>query len=171
MDSKIVVAQITKIEKHPNASKLKVCTVNDGAESSQVVCGAGNVKLNMLTILASPGAVLPSGKTIEPANLRGVDSHGMLCSALDLGIAQESGIIDLPPSTQTGISFKQIPLEQMSSIPWYQYKHIDNHWFIKKENRIIVSLEAPVPEALLVSQTYFDGANYQYRHFSEKFAQ
>jgi phenylalanyl-tRNA synthetase beta chain len=99
----VVVAEVLSVEKHPDAEKLNVCRVSDGSEEFQIVCGAPNVRAGMKAPLAKLGAVLPNGITIKKAKLRGVESFGMLCSAKELGISEESsGLMDLPASLQTG---------------------------------------------------------------------
>ena len=92
------VAKIIKIEKHPNADRLKVCNVNVGEkELKKVVCGAINAKEGLITIYAPPGAIIPKTKTkLVIAKIRGVTSHGMLCSESELNLSDESdGIIEL----------------------------------------------------------------------------
>ena len=76
------VAKIVKAEKHPNADRLKVCDVDIGEKQlKKVVCGAANAKPGLLTIYAPPGAIIPKNKTkLITAKIRGVTSHGMLCS-------------------------------------------------------------------------------------------
>jgi phenylalanyl-tRNA synthetase beta chain len=91
----VVVGEITNVERHPNADKLTVCTVNTGSEQVQVVCGAPNVRKGMKAPLARVGAKLP-GLEIKKASLRGVESSGMLCSARELGLSQDhSGLLEL----------------------------------------------------------------------------
>ena len=92
------VAKIIKIEKHPNADRLKVCDVNIGEKDlKKVVCGAANAKEGLITIYASPGAIIPKTKTkLVAAKIRGVKSYGMLCSESELNFSDESdGIIEL----------------------------------------------------------------------------
>ena len=92
------VAKIIKIEKHPNADRLKVCDVNIGEKDlKKVVCGATNAKEGLITIYASPGAIIPKTKTkLVAAKIRGVKSYGMLCSESELNFSDESdGIIEL----------------------------------------------------------------------------
>jgi phenylalanyl-tRNA synthetase beta chain len=93
--SGVVVAEITNVERHPNADKLTVCTVDTGSEQLKVVCGAPNVRKGMKVPLAQVGARLP-GLEIKQASLRGVESSGMLCSARELGLSQDhSGLLEL----------------------------------------------------------------------------
>ena len=95
---KFKIAKILKVEKHPNADKLKVCDVSVGEkEILKVVCGAPNARDGLVTIYAPPGAVIPKTKfQLKVAKIRGVESKGMLCSESELNISNESsGIIEL----------------------------------------------------------------------------
>jgi len=92
------IAKIIKTEKHPNADKLKVCDVSiGGKEILKVVCGAPNAREGLITIYASPGAIIPKTKfKLKIAKIRGVESRGMLCSENELNLSDESdGIIEL----------------------------------------------------------------------------
>ncbi|WP_223789179.1 phenylalanine--tRNA ligase subunit beta [Marinicella meishanensis] len=108
----VVVAEIKTCEPHPNADKLKVCQVAAGGDELQIVCGAPNARVGLKTALSTIGAVLP-GKTpgevfnIKKSELRGVVSHGMLCSEVELGISQESdGIMELPADAPVGADLR-----------------------------------------------------------------
>jgi phenylalanyl-tRNA synthetase beta chain len=93
-----LIAKILKTEKHPDADRLKVCDVDIGAkETVKVVCGAANAKDGLLTIYAPPGAVIPKNQMkLVVSKIRGVTSHGMLCSESELNLCDESdGIIEL----------------------------------------------------------------------------
>ncbi len=99
----VVVAEIVGCEKHPDADKLKVCQVNAGDETLQIVCGAPNARAGLKTALSKIGAVLPGNFKIKKSKLRGVESQGMLCSEVELGISQESdGIIELAQDAPVG---------------------------------------------------------------------
>ncbi len=100
----VVVAQIKSAEKHPDADRLKVCQVDDGTpELRQIVCGAQNYKVGDRVPLALPGAELPNGLKIKPGKLRGVASHGMLCSPAELGVPLEiDGLWILPEDSAAG---------------------------------------------------------------------
>ncbi|TVX98312.1 phenylalanine--tRNA ligase subunit beta [Cohnella terricola] len=106
----VVVGYVKKREKHPDADKLSVCTVDAGTgEDLQIVCGAPNVGADMKVPVAVVGAKLPGGLNIKRAKLRGVESQGMICSARELGIndkllpkEQQEGILVLPPDTEIG---------------------------------------------------------------------
>ncbi|MGG2056074.1 YtpR family tRNA-binding protein [Lysinibacillus pakistanensis] len=106
---KFVVGLVETKDKHPNADKLSVCTVNVGEEILQIVCGAPNVEAGQKVVVAKIGAVMPSGMLIKEGNLRGVDSHGMLCSARELAIPNapsEKGILVLPGDAEIGSAFE-----------------------------------------------------------------
>src|SRR5688572_6105154 len=93
--SGVVVSEVLEVKKHPNADKLTVCKVKAGSETLQVVCGAPNVRVGMKAPLAKVGARLP-GLEIKSAELRGVRSEGMLCSARELGLSQDhSGLLEI----------------------------------------------------------------------------
>ena len=106
---KFVVGYVETKEKHPNADKLSICTVNVGEQSLQIVCGAPNVDAGQKVVVAKIGAVMPSGMLIKEGNLRGVDSFGMLCSARELEIPNapsEKGILVLPADAKVGSAFE-----------------------------------------------------------------
>ncbi|VAW52565.1 Phenylalanyl-tRNA synthetase beta chain [hydrothermal vent metagenome] len=108
--TKVVVARVESLEKHPDADKLNVCQVTDGKETLQIVCGAANVRAGLIIPLAKIGAVLPGATVgesesweIKPAKLRGVESFGMLCSEKELGLADSAdGLMELPADAPIG---------------------------------------------------------------------
>jgi len=107
--SGVVVARIEHLEPHPQAERLRVCQVDvGGGERLQIVCGAPNARAGMVVPCARVGAVLPPGPSGEALHiglgqLRGVASHGMLCSAQELGIADDaSGLLELPADAPLG---------------------------------------------------------------------
>jgi phenylalanyl-tRNA synthetase beta chain len=103
----IVIAQVMEVSKHPDADKLSVCKVSDGGDKLiDIVCGAPNVVKGMKTPLAKPGVKLPNGMKLRKAKIRGIVSNGMLCSAQELGLGDESdGIMHLPDDAGVGMSF------------------------------------------------------------------
>jgi len=104
----VVVAEVLAVDAHPDADKLHVCRVNDGSNVLQVVCGAANVRSGIKVPFARIGAVLDKEFTIKKAKLRGVESHGMLCSATELGMTEESdGLLELPASAPLGIDVRE----------------------------------------------------------------
>ena len=100
----VVVAQIIASSPHPNADRLSVCQVDDGSGTKrQVVCGAKNYHVGDKVPLALPGARLPNGTEIRKSKLRGVESEGMLCSPIELGLGQDaSGLLLLSPEARVG---------------------------------------------------------------------
>ncbi|MCS2610524.1 phenylalanine--tRNA ligase subunit beta [Halomonas dongshanensis] len=107
--SGVVVAEVLSKERHPDADKLNVCTVSVGADAPvQVVCGAPNVDVGQKVPFAQVGGVLPGDFKIKKAKLRGVESFGMICSASELGLAEEvsPGILVLPASAPVGDDFR-----------------------------------------------------------------
>ena len=117
---KFKIAKILKVEKHPNADKLKVCDVSVGEkEILKVVCGAPNARDGLVTIYAPPGAVIPKTKfQLKVAKIRGVESKGMLCSESELNISNESsGIIELKDNEkEIGKSYFKNKTEQAIDI-------------------------------------------------------
>ncbi len=105
----VVVAEIISAEKHPEADRLQVCSVNLGTGTPvQIVCGAPNARVGLKAPLATVGAVLPGGLEIKPAKLRGVESFGMLCSAKELMIDPDaSGLLELPADAPVGTALSQ----------------------------------------------------------------
>tara|TARA_B100000886_G_scaffold309092_1_gene243069 strand:- start:4028 stop:6433 length:2406 start_codon:yes stop_codon:yes gene_type:complete len=100
------VAKIIKIEKHPNADRLKVCNIDVGEkELKKVVCGAENAKEGLITIYAPVGAIIPKTKIeLSVAKIRGVTSYGMLCSESELNLSDKSsGIIELPSKNEKNV--------------------------------------------------------------------
>ena len=105
----LVVGEIIECEMHPDSDHLHVCKVNVGNEVLQIVCGAPNVRKGLKVIVALDGAVLPGDFKIKKAMKRGVESNGMLCSLLELGIepkflneAEKAGIHELPADSKPG---------------------------------------------------------------------
>jgi phenylalanyl-tRNA synthetase beta chain len=99
----VVVGEIVARDRHPNADTLSVCTVLAGGAPLQVVCGAPNARAGMKAPFAAIGAVLPGGMEIRRAELRGIESSGMLCSARELGLAEDAaGLMELPTELPTG---------------------------------------------------------------------
>ncbi|HEX4621081.1 MAG TPA: phenylalanine--tRNA ligase subunit beta, partial [Myxococcaceae bacterium] len=99
----VVVAQVKESAQHPNADKLSVTKIDAGGPLLQVVCGAKNYKVGDKVPLATVGTRLPNGTEIQKAQLRGVESLGMLCSAKELGLAEDaSGLFILDPALPVG---------------------------------------------------------------------
>jgi len=106
--SGVVVAQIIAAEQHPDADKLRVCTVNAGDETVQIVCGAPNARAGLIAPLAKVGAVLPGDFKIKKAKLRGVESQGMLCAGAELTISEDNdGLMELPADAPIGTDIRE----------------------------------------------------------------
>ncbi|MFO1497125.1 MAG: phenylalanine--tRNA ligase subunit beta [Verrucomicrobiota bacterium] len=109
----VVVAQIVASDKHPNADKLSVCRVQDGQGERQIVCGAKNFAVGDKVPLILPGHTLPAkpgeqATAIRAGKIRGVESHGMLCSPKELGLADDAqGLLILPAGAKVGQSFAE----------------------------------------------------------------
>src|SRR3954464_11256897 len=103
-----VVAKVLTAEKHPQADKLQVLTVDAGTgEQIQVVCGAPNAHAGMLGVFGPPGAYIPGTDfTLKVAAIRGVESRGMMCSARELQLGEDhTGIIELTEDAPVGTAF------------------------------------------------------------------
>jgi phenylalanyl-tRNA synthetase beta chain len=100
----LVVAKILASSQHPHADRLSVCEVDDGSgKTRQIVCGAKNYKVGDKVPLALPGAKLPNGTEIRQSKLRGIESEGMLCSAIELGLGEDAGgLLILSPDAKVG---------------------------------------------------------------------
>ncbi|WP_020652273.1 phenylalanine--tRNA ligase subunit beta [Massilia niastensis] len=111
--SNVVVAEVKEVVKHPDADRLRVCQVDVGTGTLlNIVCGAPNVRVGMKAICAKAGALLPPGADGKPfeikvGKLRGIESQGMMCSARELGISEESnGLMELPEDAPVGANIR-----------------------------------------------------------------
>lgn len=112
----VIAARVTKVDKHPNADRLRLVELTDGTKTiAPVVCGAWNFDVGAIVPLALPGAVIPhdqhdpSGKpfTLAKAKIRGVESQGMICSGKELGLSDDGGgILLLKADTKLGAVFR-----------------------------------------------------------------
>lgn len=113
-DNYFVVGEVLTKEKHPDADKLSVTTVKiSDEETLQIVCGAQNVAAGQKVVVATIGAMMPSGLLIKKSKLRGVESNGMLCSKRELGLPQDEsvkGILVLDDNINIGTKFKDLEL-------------------------------------------------------------
>lgn len=111
----VIVGEVLETKAHPNADRLKVCTVDLGDEKVQIVCGANNVAAGQKVPVATVGSTLPiklddgSFLTLRKAKLRGEESHGMICAEDELGLGTDhDGIMVLDPSLETGTPISDI---------------------------------------------------------------
>lgn len=106
--SGVVVGEIVSAIQHPDADKLRVCQVNAGGESLQVVCGAPNARVGLKAPFARVGAVLPGDFRIRKAKLRGQASEGMLCAESELGLSDaDAGLMELAPEAPVGADLRE----------------------------------------------------------------
>jgi phenylalanyl-tRNA synthetase beta chain len=103
------VARVLTAEKHPQADKLQVLTVDAGQGAVQIVCGAPNARAGMVGVFGPPGAYIPgSDMTLKVAAIRGVESRGMMCSARELELGEDhAGIIELSEDAPVGVAFAE----------------------------------------------------------------
>lgn len=110
------IARVLEAEKHPDADKLRVCKVDTGKGTAQVVCGAPNARKGLIGVFAAPGVYIPGTDfTLGRAKIRGVESMGMLCSERELQLSDEhTGIIELPESAGEHIGERYIDVMQLN---------------------------------------------------------
>jgi phenylalanyl-tRNA synthetase beta chain len=109
-DPNVVVGEVLSFVPHPNADRLRLCRVTTGAEERQIVCGAKNFNVGDRVPLALPGAKLPGDFVIKESKLRGELSQGMMCSAKELGLADDAeGLLILPAGTPFGPFAQAVP--------------------------------------------------------------
>ena len=104
------IARVVSAERHPQADKLQVLTVDIGSgEPLQVVCGAPNARAGLIGVFGGPGTYVPgSDFTLKKAAIRGVESNGMMCSSRELELGDDhSGIIELAEDAPVGTSFAE----------------------------------------------------------------
>ncbi len=105
--SHVVIGEIIEAAKHPDADRLQVCKVNIGKQVLNIVCGAPNARVGIKVPCALVGAALP-GIAIKQAQVRGVDSFGMLCSSKELGLSAEAaGLLELPSDAPIGTDIRE----------------------------------------------------------------
>ncbi|MBR71649.1 MAG: phenylalanine--tRNA ligase subunit beta [Rhodospirillaceae bacterium] len=119
-----VVGLVEEAVQHPNADRLKLCKVNTGNETIQVVCGAPNARIGIKGVFAPVGAIIPAtGVQLKKTKIRGTESNGMLCSEMELGFSDDhEGIIELPPESPLGEEVGKIlglddPIVQIAITP------------------------------------------------------
>ena len=113
------IAEVTDIQNHPNADRLKLCKVNDGKNNLNIICGAPNVKKGMKAVLAPVGTkMLEEDFIIQKSKIRGVESEGMLCSEKEIGLGADcDGIIHLDQKIKVGSSLSSLyPSEKIIDV-------------------------------------------------------
>ena len=104
----LVIGEVVECIDHPDSDHLHICQVNIGDTTTQIVCGAPNVRIGLKVIVALPGAILPGGFEIKQSKIRGIESNGMLCALYELGLEEKTeetyakGICELSESAKVG---------------------------------------------------------------------
>ncbi len=105
------IARVVSAEQHPNADRLRVCLVETGADTApvQVVCGAPNARAGLISVFSPPGTFIPGKNiTLSVGTIRGVESHGMLCSEAELELSDNhDGIMELPADAPIGAAYAE----------------------------------------------------------------
>jgi phenylalanyl-tRNA synthetase beta chain len=146
---KVVVAQISSSAQHPNADRLSVCQVEDGSgQTRQIVCGAKNYKVGDKVPLALPGRTLPNGTKIRESKLRGVESQGMLCSAIELGLGDDAaGLLILSPDAKIGTPISDLfPSDTILDVEITPNRgDLLSHYGLAREISALVANSSPSP--------------------------
>jgi phenylalanyl-tRNA synthetase beta chain len=104
--SEVYVGEVLEVAEHPDADKIRVCQVDSGTGPTQIICGAWNFEAGATVAVARPGAVLPGDFEIGQRTIRGVESHGMICSERELGLGEDhAGILVLDEGQEKGKPF------------------------------------------------------------------
>lgn len=107
--SGVIVGRVEDVVPHPNADKLRLCRVTTGGESQDIVCGAWNFDAGAIVPVSVPGAILAGGLEVGVRSLRGIESHGMICSAAELGLGDDhAGIMVLDSDIEVGTNFADL---------------------------------------------------------------
>ena len=111
--SQVLAALVTAIKPHPSADKLRLVTIETGKGTLELVCGAHNFEVGAMVVFAGLGTVLPGGFEIKPAQIRGVESMGMLCAEDELGFSSDhEGLMLLPIGTKPGTRLSELYPDQ-----------------------------------------------------------
>src|SRR3989442_7813486 len=103
LDPAIIVGRVLEVSPHPNADRLRLCSVDVGSATLSIVCGAANVAAGQLVAVAQIGARLPDRTKLRKTKIRGVESEGMICSERELGLSEDAqGIWVLLGSPRVG---------------------------------------------------------------------
>jgi phenylalanyl-tRNA synthetase beta chain len=148
----VIVSQITASSHHPNADRLTVCEVDDGSGTKrQIVCGATNYKVGNKVLLALPGAKLPNGTEIRKSKLRGVESEGMLCSPIELGLGEDaSGLLILSPDAKVGAPIADLfPADTILDVEITPNRgDLLSHFGLAREIAALTGAAAPSPRRM-----------------------
>lgn len=153
----LVVGEVVECEMHPDSDHLHVCKVNIGTETTQIVCGAPNVRKGLKVIVALPGAVLPGDFEIKKSKIRGEESNGMICALYELGLeektqeAYDRGIEELPEDAPVGMeALKYLKLDDtLYELDIHKHRNNDCYYHIgfAYEIACILNKKVTLPEA------------------------
>lgn len=102
----VLIGKVLSVQSHPNADKVRLCSVDTGDGPTDIICGAWNFEAGAMVAVAVPGAVLGEDFLITQRDIRGVTSHGMICSAKELGLGEDAdGILVLADDLEVGTPF------------------------------------------------------------------
>ncbi len=158
--TQVVIAELLEVNKHPQADRLSVTQVSTGSETFQVVCGAKNIAPGQRVPLARVGAVLPGDFAIKAAKIRNIESFGMLCSAKELGLAEEAeGILILPQDAPLGEDFLKymgLPdtLFELEIFP--NRPDLLSHWGVAREVSALFNCSLRQPQTPAAQETSTD---------------
>ena len=160
---KVIVSQITASSRHPNADRLTVCEIDDGSGTKrQIVCGATNYKVGDKVPLALPGAKLPNGTEIRESKLRGVESEGMLCSPIELGLGEDaSGLLILAPEAKIGAPISDLfPSDTIFDVEITPNRgDLLSHFGLAREIAALTAKKLRAPGPLRTADTTARGVN------------
>ncbi len=134
-NDKLVIGYVKECIPHPDSDHMKVCQVDVGEETIQIVCGASNVRAGLKVIVALPGCILPGDFKIEKAKKRGVDSNGMICALMEIGLEEETpenyakGIYELDEDAPIGEEALKYMNREVATYELDIHKHRNNDCF------------------------------------------
>jgi len=153
----LVIGYVKECVPHPDSDHMKVCQVDVGTDTRQIVCGASNVREGLKVIVALPGCVLPGDFKIEKAMKRGVESNGMICALMEIGLEEDTpenyakGIYELPEDAPVGENALRYMNREVTTYELDIHKHRNNdcyyHIGFAYEIASIINRKVTLPES------------------------
>lgn len=153
----LVVGEVVECDMHPDSDHLHICKVNIGKETTQIICGADNVRKGLKVIVALPGAILPGNFEIKKSKIRGEESNGMICALYELGLeektkeAYDRGIEELSEDAPVGMdALKYLNLDDtLYELDIHKHRNNDCYYHIgfAYEIACILNKKVTLPEA------------------------
>ena len=153
----LVIGYVKECVPHPDSDHMKVCQVDVGTDTRQIVCGASNVREGLKVIVALPGCVLPGDFKIEKAMKRGVESNGMICALMEIGLEEDTpenyakGICELPDDAPVGENALRYMNREVTTYELDIHKHRNNdcyyHIGFAYEIASIINRKVTLPES------------------------